>query len=64
MCIEGAVDPKTLQAMMGHASIKVSLDIYGHLYTAAFDRARVSLEAVISGGAKVITMPEKEAKNA
>lgn len=64
MCIEGAVDPKTLQAMMGHASIKVSLDIYGHLYTAAFDRASRSLEAVVSGGAKVIAMPEKEAKNA
>jgi integrase len=63
LSIEAAVDPKTLQAMMGHASIKVSLDIYGHLYTAAFDRASKSLEAVISGGAKVIPMPGREAKN-
>jgi len=60
LCIEGGVDPKTLQALLGHSSIKVTMDTYSHLYQTAFDRASRALEAVASGGAKVIRMPRKE----
>ncbi|MBC7248395.1 MAG: site-specific integrase [Actinobacteria bacterium] len=62
MNIEGGVDPKTLQAIMGHSSIRVTMDIYGHLYREAFQRAARALEAVVSGGPKVITLPKREGK--
>ncbi|WP_458012653.1 tyrosine-type recombinase/integrase [Candidatus Solincola sp.] len=59
LCIEGGVDPKILQAMMGHSSIRVTVDGYSHLYRDAYDRAVKGLEAVASGGMKVIHLPER-----
>ncbi len=56
LSIEAGVDVKTLQVMMGHSSIRVTLDIYGHLYSTAYDRASRSLENLISGGLKVIDL--------
>lgn len=63
LCIAGGVDPKTLQAMMGHSSIRVTMDTYGHLYRDALDRASRSLEAVVSGGPKVVLL-SREARTA
>jgi integrase len=48
LCIEGGTDIKTLQALMGHSSIKVTMDVYGHLYKSSFERAIEGLESVIS----------------
>ncbi|MDI6873927.1 MAG: hypothetical protein QME84_06555 [Actinomycetota bacterium] len=53
------MDPKILQAMMGHSSIRVTVDGYSHLYRDAYDRAVKGLEAVASGGMKVIHLPER-----
>ena len=54
LSIEGGVDPKTLQALLGHSSIRVTMDTYGHLYSTALERAARSLEAVIKSGPKVV----------
>jgi integrase len=62
MCIEGGVDPKILQALLGHSFIRMTMNIYSHFCQAAFDLASRALEAVASGGAKVIRMPRREEK--
>ena len=32
MLIEQGIHPKVIQERLGHASIKTTLDVYGHLY--------------------------------
>lgn len=54
--IEGGVDLKTLQSVMGHSTITVTLDHYGHLYTTALDRLAAGVEAVITQGPKVVPL--------
>lgn len=61
LAIEAGVDVKTLQSMMGHSSIRVTLDIYGHLYSTAYERASKSLENLVSGGLKVVDLSVKTA---
>ena len=56
LMVESGCDPKTLQSIMGHASIQVTLDIYGHLYSTAYERAARGLENLISGGPKVVPL--------
>ena len=36
--IQAGYPPKMLQAIMGHASITTTLDLYGHLYPGDMDR--------------------------
>ena len=36
--IQAGYPPKMLQAIMGHASITTTLDLYGHLYPGDLDR--------------------------
>jgi integrase len=36
--IQAGNPPKTLQEIMGHASITTTLDLYGHLYPGEMDR--------------------------
>jgi integrase len=38
LMIQAGYPPKWLQAIMGHASITTTLDLYGHLYPADMDR--------------------------
>ncbi len=33
--IEGGYNPKQIQKLMGHSSIKVTFDVYGHLFADA-----------------------------
>jgi integrase len=56
LAIEGGVDLKTLQSVMGHSTIRVTLDHYGHLYTTALDRLAAGVEAVITQGPKVVPL--------
>lgn len=48
LSIEAGTDPKTLQSLMGHSSINVTFDTYGHLFQSAFERHISGLEALIS----------------
>ncbi len=32
LLIEQGIDPKRLQALMGHATLKLTMDTYGHLW--------------------------------
>ncbi|MFX8907106.1 tyrosine-type recombinase/integrase [Acinetobacter baumannii] len=45
--IESGYNPKQIQRLMGHSSIKVTFDIYGHLFADADDDQRAA-EAVLS----------------
>lgn len=48
LSIEAGTDPKTLQSLMGHCSINVTFDTYGHLFQSAVERHIFGLEALIS----------------
>lgn len=48
LAIASGMDPKALQQAMGHSSIRITLDIYGHLYPGSYDNALQKLEALIS----------------
>ncbi|SEL89293.1 Site-specific recombinase XerD [Butyrivibrio sp. ob235] len=44
--IESGMDPKTLQELLGHASIKMSLDLYGHVMDSTKKEAMKSLKII------------------
>lgn len=46
----GEFNPKVLQQLMGHSSIQVTYDRYGHLFPGSEDAAAVALEAFLSAG--------------
>lgn len=49
--IENGHNPKQIQRLMGHSSIKVTFDVYGHLFAdaEADQRAAESLQALLLG---------------
>lgn len=44
LMIEAGIQPKVLQTLMGHASITVTMDTYGHLYDGATEAAMLQFE--------------------
>jgi len=48
MAIAAGMNPKEIQEAMGHSSIQVTFDLYGHLFPGARDRARETLDAWIA----------------
>ncbi len=63
LMIEGGCDPKTLQVIMGHSSITVTMNTYVNLYSTSYERAARGLEAVVSGGPKVVPIKPKKKRN-
>lgn len=45
LMIESGMQPKKLQAIMGHSSIKLTYDVYGHLWASAEDDAAAMEQA-------------------
>ena len=45
--IAAGFDPKTVMAYMGHSSIKVTYDLYGHLIPGSMDEDRAKLDAYL-----------------
>ncbi|MFL5864797.1 MAG: site-specific integrase, partial [Solirubrobacteraceae bacterium] len=48
LMIAAGVNPKALQTFMGHASITVTLDRYGHLFPGSESRSAVLLDAYLA----------------
>jgi hypothetical protein len=46
--IAAGVNPKALQTFMGHSSITVTLDRYGHLFPGSEEEAAVLLDAYLA----------------
>ena len=57
LLIEGGTDIKTIQAIMGHSSISVTLNHYGHLYSSSYQRAVQALDGVMKNPEKLIRIP-------
>jgi integrase len=52
--IEQGVQPKRLQALMGHSTLKLTMDLYGHLWPdQAADQLAANVENVLRGSASV-----------
>jgi integrase len=47
LMIRAGAHPKLLQSQMGHASIRITLDLYGHLYPDVGTEAALLLERLI-----------------
>jgi integrase len=47
--LEQGVSPKTVQTMLGHGSIAVTLDIYGHVSLDLEKQAAAKLNAALTG---------------
>lgn len=47
-CIEGGMQPKTLQEILGHSSIKITMDIYVHAMEDAKSREMESVESALN----------------
>lgn len=63
LAIEGGVDLRSLQAVMGHANITTTAHIYGHLYDTHLERVGKGVEIALQGGLNVIRLPKKEGKD-
>jgi len=46
--------PKRIQTLLGHSSIKITLDIYGHLFPNSFDGVAERLHDLIMSGSKMV----------
>lgn len=52
LLIAAGVHPKAIQARLGHSSITVTMDRYGHLMPSAFEGVGERLEALLQGNRK------------
>jgi hypothetical protein len=63
LMIAAGVNPKALQTFMGHSSITVTLDRYGHLFPGSEEEAAVLLDAYLAESherARAASIPESE----
>ena len=58
--IQAGYPPKMLQAIMGHASITTTLDLYGHLYPGDMDRYADRLDSAASDAGEAKIRPDDE----
>ena len=54
--IESGANPKEIQELMGHASIKITYDVYGHLFDAHEKRRATRANAI----AHILTQPNPD----
>jgi integrase len=47
LLIDGDANPKAVQEFMGHSSIKVTFDLYGHLFPGSRDEVRARMDAYL-----------------
>jgi len=52
------VHPKRIQALMGHSTIRVTMDVYGHLMHDPDNEATEKLAAFVLGGSKTVATEE------
>jgi len=57
--IASGMDPKALQVAMGHSSIQVTMDVYGHLFPGSYDKALAKMEEIMSAGDKLKYLQSK-----
>ena len=62
LMVQAGYPPKMLQAILGHASITTTLDLYGHLYPGDMDKYADRLDdaATDAGTAKIRPGKEKD----
>ena len=59
LSIAAGMDLKALQVAMGHHSITMTADHYGHLLKGAYERPLARMDAILQPGEKVINLPKK-----
>lgn len=59
LAIAAGMDLKALQVAMGHHSITMTADHYGHLLKGAYTRSLARMDALLQPGEKVIHLPKQ-----
>lgn len=59
LTIQAGYPPKMLQEIMGHASITMTLDLYGHLYPGDMDRYADRLDSAANHADKTKVRPDE-----
>ncbi|MEV0948379.1 tyrosine-type recombinase/integrase [Rhodococcus sp. NPDC049939] len=49
ICLTNGVPPKQVQAWMGHHSLTLTADLYGHLFASETNRTHSLLDAAVTG---------------
>jgi hypothetical protein len=62
LLIANGEHPKRIQALMGHSSIKVTMDVYGHLMPGGGDEVADRLGALVfsASGSRTVALDELE----
>ena len=61
--IAAGENPKAIQTFMGHATIQMTFDRYGHLMPGSRDQARVRMDEYLAGFPMVFPWPPIRAPN-
>ena len=57
-CFEAGIPPKVIQSLLGHATLKMTMDLYTHVTE---DVAIADIEKIVSSEEKVVPFPKKMA---
>ena len=60
LMVQAGYPPKMLQAILGHASITTTLDLYGHLYPGDMDKYADRLDDAATDAGTAKTRPDEE----
>ena len=60
LMIHAGVNPKALSTFMGHADIRVTLDLYGHMFPGSKDEAAGLLDAYLARATVASTVAHSE----
>jgi integrase len=55
LLIAANIHPKRIQALMGHSTIRVTMDVYGHLMDDADNEAANKITALVQSGNQMVT---------
>ena len=64
LLITANVHPKSIQALMGHSTIRITMDVSGHLMHDADNAATEKLAAPVLGGSKTVATQDAVEKSA
>jgi integrase len=62
LLIHANVHPKRIQALMGHSTIRITMDVYGHLMHDADNEAAAKIGVLISSGSKTVATSRDDLK--
>lgn len=64
MLIASGAEPRTIMGLMGHSSVAITYNLYGHLFPGTHDRAGQQLQAYLDAATRSDRMADPNATTA